>query len=802
MSEVITGIRLQGGKFSEPKLLQFFTHKKTNPKICVLFGRNGSGKTTISKAFNKISNHDESSIHISELINKYDDKINITKELSESIYIFNEDYIENNIKLASNGLETIVLLGGNVMLENEITKQLQLLELKQQELDRFNQEFDLLNDGDNPTAPSYWLNQITLKLRGDDNWAGRDRIIKDKRQNAKVNDDTYTNFINRHPVKSRDELIVEFDRITKQLNEAKIGSAKVINTIDMPSKPSMAEDEFISLLSLKLENPVLSERERILFELLHKADYGLNHLERQKTFFNSNDEMCPFCLQRVTSNYKEELIQCIERVLSKTVDEHRHKLELFRLKSIVIPVLDCFRVCGSDVLENVIAAYYDYKDTVDRWNKLIDVKICNIYQPVVVDGFMLMDKYNRLNDALVTLRAKIDEYNKSVTDVNAIQNIACNINDDIAYYDIINLYTNYCEKVDNYGRIRENVIRTRSELNNINNIISDLKAKISDTELAVKWINKYLQFIFCDKRRIMLVFQDERYILKINGRNVSPRDISVGERNAIALCYFFTSIIKNKDPSTGYGSEYLLIIDDPITSFDSENRIGMLSFINYKLNELLSQNENTKILLMSHDLRTCFDFAKIQINGKSAQKSGLLNVVELKNCSTKLISELDNFHEYTFMLSNVFLYAYKGDPTLDAYIGNVIRKTLEAYCTFVYRCGVNNMKIINEVNKICHEVSDYFQSRLFRLFLNTSSHMEERVKAADDFDFFDYFNPEEKVITAKDAIVLLYILNSSHVIEHLTKSEAVKNNNIQPQSMIDTIEVWKKDIISRSPCLS
>lgn len=86
MSEVITGIRLQGGKFSEPKLLQFFTHKKTNPKICVLFGRNGSGKTTISKAFNKISNHDESSIHISELINKYDDKIN-KRIIREYLYL-------------------------------------------------------------------------------------------------------------------------------------------------------------------------------------------------------------------------------------------------------------------------------------------------------------------------------------------------------------------------------------------------------------------------------------------------------------------------------------------------------------------------------------------------------------------------------------------------------------------------------------------------------------------------------------------------------------------------------------------
>ena len=92
---------------------------------------------------------------------------------------------------------------------------------------------------------------------------------------------------------------------------------------------------------------------------------------------------------------------------------------------------------------------------------------------------------------------------------------------------------------------------------------------------------------------------------------VLPKNVSVGERNIIGLCYFFTSIMAGKNKDTAYNDEYLIIIDDPISSYDFENRIGILSFLKHKLSQFLDGNINSKAIVMTHDLLTLFDFEKI-----------------------------------------------------------------------------------------------------------------------------------------------------------------------------------------------
>ena len=41
--------------------------------------------------------------------------------------------------------------------------------------------------------------------------------------------------------------------------------------------------------------------------------------------------------------------------------------------------------------------------------------------------------------------------------------------------------------------------------------------------------------------------------------------------------------MQNKEPSKAYEDEYLIVIDDPISSFDFENKVGIMSFLNYQL---------------------------------------------------------------------------------------------------------------------------------------------------------------------------------------------------------------------------
>lgn len=84
--------------------------------------------------------------------------------------------------------------------------------------------------------------------------------------------------------------------------------------------------------------------------------------------------------------------------------------------------------------------------------------------------------------------------------------------------------------------------------------------------------------------------------------------MSLGERNIIALCYFFTQILSNQDVGRLYQDEELVVIDGPISSFDFENKIGISSLLKVQANRIVNGNIRSKILFLTHGLSVFSDY--------------------------------------------------------------------------------------------------------------------------------------------------------------------------------------------------
>ena len=69
--------------------------------------------------------------------------------------------------------------------------------------------------------------------------------------------------------------------------------------------------------------------------------------------------------------------------------------------------------------------------------------------------------------------------------------------------------------------------------------------------------------------------------------------------------------MQDKEPSEIYSKPTFLVIDDPISSFDIENRVGSLSFLKYQLQKYMLGNDETKALIMTHDIQAYFDIQKL-----------------------------------------------------------------------------------------------------------------------------------------------------------------------------------------------
>ena len=141
------------------------------------------------------------------------------------------------------------------------------------------------------------------------------------------------------------------------------------------------------------------------------------------------------------------------------------------------------------------------------------------------------------------------------------------------------------------------------------------------------------------------------------------------------------------------------------------------------------------------------------------------------------------------LLETVFQFASGNSIGDELIIGNVMRRALEAFSTFEYRKGIEEIScdpnILTTMSN--QKYSDYFENLMYRLVLNGESHLEERVINLQDHYFFSTITTDEKIRTAKDILCLIRLLNRKHIESHLRGI---------PNSIL-TIDGWCQDILSR-----
>lgn len=400
-----------------------------------------------------------------------------------------------------------------------------------------------------------------------------------------------------------------------------------------------------------------------------------------------------------------------------------------------------------------------------------------------------------LKQQLQQLEDLRNAYNSKIQATEPIRTEMGKINDEIAHYDIAQLAAQYSIQQQEYENEKTKLAECNRVLSQKQEAIDRLEAQRKNIQVALNVINNSLKYIFFSEDRLKIEYRDDEYVLLSNGHNVKPTQISLGERNIIALCYYFANIMQNQEFEESHAQEYILLIDDPVSSFDIENKVGIMSFLKYQLGLFLLGNINTKAIVMTHDLLTFYDLDKIyeelieNCNEKFSGNKMKFNRLEMAKQNIKQF-EYKNRQEYTELIKIIYKYALGEAEEYEIIIGNIIRQVLEAFSTFQYKKNIEKIStdsfILNDIPK---QYRAYFNNLMYRLVLHGGSHREEQVKALDDLNFFSVISSEEKIRTAKDVLCYLYILNAKHVLSHLKDS----GNNVK-----SNLERWCSDIENMS----
>lgn len=768
MLEHIKYIKVKGGPFTEQTSLELLPSR-----LNLLYGRNGSGKSTIAKCIKRLGKEDDGYGYSAETAHI------LSEDALRRVYVFDEGFVSDNLRMEDEeGLNSIVMIGEQVGLDEKLKDLLKQQTVLKSRQDQISKELDLYLDKNNPNSPLWHKNEIIKKLRADGGWSDIDKKIRGNQIKTAVTDEIFNELLKLNVTVSLEDLQKEFDERNKTLLQFQRFGSK-LETI--PCNVLFQNIEILkSLLEKHIREPYLSDSDKKIIELV-QSEYG-SYLEHVHPVFDKEEvEVCPLCLRPMTSNDKQKLFAKIEGFFNKESEAYKTEINQIIEKLRLWKTLEISSIVQEIVGSEIMGQLRQQEEKLEQLLALLlsayEKKRSNIYGTSSFSRWRDLESEQSIYASLIEkANESIKKYNSEVEHIKKLRKTLILLNKQINAKKLKSDFEHYCKKNEKEQKCRESVGVIIKQIETLRHDISSIEDQMKQVNIALDFINEALSYIFFHKKRMVLESSDGKYVLKSNGRDVKPKDVSTGERNAIALCYFFAKIFENHQKNNRYTDENLVVLDDPVTSFDKDNKVGIMSFLRWQVDALYHGNDKTKILIMSHDLSSVFQFQKVY-NDIAKDKYRVCELIDKRLEDREIFKNKRN--EYKKIMDEVFEMANSSHGDILS-IGNKMRRMEEAYSSFI--CNKKFETLLHDdefLKKVPDNKKNLFKNLMSRLILNTESHTEEKIY--DMHDFTPMFEEEEIRKTAKYLLILFYYVDPFHLESYLG------NNNFSE------IEKWAKE---------
>lgn len=679
-------------------------------KINILYGRNYSGKTTLSRIFRSLEtgqlpeNYDNPQY---ELIDENGIKTsqNNLAEFSCPVRVFNEDFIKSNLKflIDPNGeIAPFAILGNNNgTLAEEIKKLTDEIGNSDEPKTGLNKVVDDADSAFN-SANQAWgraASDLDSKLskKATDKKIGikykSDKFGDVNYNIAKIKGDIQTIYLGQYQSPSA-TAIANCEAILRDTVHEPIAN------IRFQHQYSSYKDKTISLLEKEIG--ASNKIQRLIL------DTALNLWVKKGVEIADNASVCPFCGNPITDEFWAEmhahfdeeskelerdigaLIEQINTEISKgVIDDSSLKLQLYS------EYTRKYDVAKAELDKRVSEYYQALKELIDQ----LKIRLNSISVKVAFSSDKKCD--NDIEEVLDKVNAIINENNSYAGNLKNKQKDARNILRLKEVEDFCNTI-DYRAVVDNIERLKTTKDAAESKLKEVKETLSDkqsaLESKkrlLNDEELGAKHVNEYLNDYFGHHFVTLEAHKDnndEKHIKFCIMRNGKPAfNLSEGECSLIAFCYFMAKL---DDVSTS-GQKPIIWIDDPISSLDSNHIYFIFSLI---VSKIAKTGCFSQLFLSTHNL----DFLKylnrlnsyhLDGNGKQIADSKAYFMIE-RIGNHSFIQSLpkylkNNATEYNYLFSQLYKVSQCVAVTDDNYdmlysFGNSARKFLEMYLYFKY----------------------------------------------------------------------------------------------------------------------
>lgn len=786
----IRGVHVEAGPFLSGTdfVLLGSPSKGTGPahRASVLFGRNGSGKTTIARAIASVASGEQNG---SYLFGDDGKPIGLSANEKKRIRVFDEDYVRAKIHIERDGVESIVMLGTQADAKRRIDEiEAELTELGE----KFIALHAIREKAEKGPSSLSVLETAAKEAAKRGGWADRSAEVEGKRQS--LTQQRWERILGSETEEERRSLQQQYDSALGELRKASVGH-EITDRVPVIDAARYDETRLLDLLSKELDEPVLSDREKRIMALIQDGHQELVE-QASRVFSKSETTFCPMCQQAVSAEHKASLEESILKILNDAVDVFKDELAAACFEKIEEDA-SALKGIPDDILIKYRNAVRSANSIIARYRELTDARLKALFTPRKYEALGLGKAIETVNSAAAEANDYIDSINRAIADRSKLLQSIRETSDRIAWVDAKDEIARLLKTKSELTRATQEFEEAKIKAAALNDERQSEEAKIRQTQIAAKAINTFLTNIYFDSTRFVLEPKGSVYKIRSHGIPVLPQDISTGERNALGLCYFFSEGGKGKFEGSEDDDPQYIVLDDPVSSFDMENEIGICSLLRERFAHILEANDESAITVMTHSASVASAmrrvFGDISHSLKGTKLSFKVDNLELRRDGTR--QHAAERGEYPTLLRRAYDFALSDqeDRSESYVIGNELRRILEGYSSFNYGMGMAELSRDDDLKVRFGEAGGVLSNIMYRLALDDESHLRERLTSLNPPMAFERFSYAEKQTMAQCVLVILSCLDEDHVVK-LLAGAGVPRDDARAH-----LASWKKVFVAGTP---
>ncbi len=692
-------------------------------KINILYGRNYSGKTTLSRIFR--------ALEVGALSEKYstaefklsfdDGGIATQSSLTghgQVIRVFNEDFVRDNLRFIvdeEKAINAFAILGeDNTKLEQEIEKYEAELGNEEEKSGLLGELFEA-KEKLRESQTAYRNKETNLKNKLTDKANNQDTGIK---HNKLFGDPTYERRKIENDIKTvnasdyRQLTSEQVDNFCKLLKEEPKPEIPELPTFNLQYSAIILRAKELIEKKIQLSAPIQELLNNAALAEWVRKGRSLHKNERNTCAFCGND--LPGDLWEKLDNHfnreSEELRQELKTLLESIDREQSQVQNLLKIKNSDFYSHFAVKLNSlTDQLSSLLKSYRESLDSIREQSKRRRDEIFTSFEFIAPDS--LEKDLNLIRDSYEKLRNECNQLTVSLNAKQSEAREACRLHEvfkfitDIQYEDELTTITIQKEVMHSAENIKDCV---EKKVNAKRKQIAELKAQLKNESKGADRVNGYLNNFFGHHSLSLKAIKEtsgnvsSRYRFEVIRNNEKAFHLSEGECSLIAFCYFMAKL---EDIETK-GNQPIIWIDDPISSLDTNHIFFVYSLISAEIvtpekyengGEIVERDRFKQLFISTHNL----DFLKYikRLPGALAKKKSEYFIITRANQTSNITLMPKYLKEYVTEFNFLFHQIYKCahahiecDENYECYynFGNNARKFLEAFLYYKYPNAVKN----------------------------------------------------------------------------------------------------------------